>query len=42
VPLDLTAFSFASIERDDVVSEAKKDEIVDAIRRSITLVESRR
>jgi hypothetical protein len=42
VPLDLSTFSFASIERDDVVSEAKKDEIVDAIRRSITLVESRR
>jgi hypothetical protein len=42
VPLDLHKFSFASIERDDVVSEAKKDEIVDAVRRGITLLESRR
>jgi hypothetical protein len=42
VPLDLSSFSFANIERDDVVSEAKKDEIVDAIRRGIAIVESRR
>lgn len=42
VPLDLSTFSFASIERGDAVSEAKKDEIVDAIRRGIAELESRR
>ena len=42
VPLDLQKFSFASIERDDAVSEAKKDEIVDAIRRGLAALESRR
>jgi hypothetical protein len=35
VPLDLREFSFANIERDDVVSEAKKDEIIDAIKRGL-------
>ena len=42
VPLDLLKFSFSSIERDDAVSEAKKDEIVDAIRRGLSALESRR
>ena len=35
VPVDLRKFSFASIERDDTVSEAKKDEIIDAIKRGL-------
>jgi hypothetical protein len=35
VPLDLRTFSFANIERDDAVSEAKKDEIIDAIKRGL-------
>ena len=35
VPLDLRTFSFANIERDDFVSEAKKDEIIDAIKRGL-------
>ena len=42
VPLDLQTFSFANIERDDAVSEKKKDEIVDAIRRGLSTLESRR
>jgi hypothetical protein len=35
VPVDLRKFSFANIERDDTVSEAKKDEIIDAIKRGL-------
>lgn len=35
VPLDLRTFSFANIERDDAVSEVKKDEIIDAIKRGL-------
>ena len=35
VPLDLVGFSFAAIERDDHIGEAKKDEIEDAIRRAV-------
>jgi hypothetical protein len=42
VPLDLREFSFANIERDDVVGEAKKDEIIDAIKRGLAALESRR
>jgi hypothetical protein len=42
VPLDLRKFSFANIERDDVVSEAKKDEIEAAIARSLRALESHR
>ena len=42
VPLDLREFSFANIERDDVVGEAKKDERIDAIKRGLTALESRR
>jgi hypothetical protein len=42
VPLDLMKFSFASIERDDAVSEKKKDEIVYAIRLGLSNLESRR
>jgi hypothetical protein len=42
VPLDLRKYSFANIERDDVVSEAKKDEIIDAINRGLTVLDSLR
>ena len=41
VPLDLRKFKFANIERDDRVSEAKKNEIAEAVQRGITLVMER-
>lgn len=40
VPLDLRQYSFATIERDDVVSESKKDEIIDAINRGLAALDS--
>ena len=42
VPLDLREFSFANIERDDVVSESKKDEIIDAIKRGLAALDRHR
>ncbi|MFM6981727.1 MAG: polysaccharide pyruvyl transferase family protein [Microbacteriaceae bacterium] len=42
VPLNLTNFSFASIERDDVVSDGVKDEIEAAVARAIAAVGEKR
>lgn len=42
VPLDLRRFSFAAIERDDRVGDAKKDEIEDALRASLVALEDAR
>lgn len=42
VPLNLTNFSFASIERDDTVSDAVKDDIEAAVARAIQLVSEKR
>lgn len=38
VPLDLREYSFASIERDDRVSEAKKNEVEEALRAAVTML----
>ena len=40
-PLDLTGFSFASIERDDAVSEAQKDVIEEAVRTALATLRER-
>jgi hypothetical protein len=42
VPLDLRNFSFANIERDDRVSESKKDEIEAAVRAGLDALEATR
>jgi hypothetical protein len=42
VKLDLTSLVLSNIERDDVVTETKKDEIEEAIRRGIQELERNR